>query len=94
MSQMKITVVALGASRRDMTIDDGRNLKDCVVKAINSLTPDENVKGLSVEDYKGAYELFEKFTTLPGKYELSTDWNGKKMTLLDAKFLEKVDIKI
>lgn len=94
MSQIKITVVGLGAQRRDMTFDDGRNLKDCVLKAINSIEPGENIKGLSVEDYKGAYELYEKFTVLPGKYELTTDWNGKKMTLLDAKFIEKVDVKL
>lgn len=94
MAKTKLTMLVLGVRQRDMTFSDGRNLQDCVVSGISDSDEVEGLKGYLVEENKGAYELYAKFPTVPGRYELTTDWNGKKMTVLDAKLLEKVELKL
>lgn len=86
-------VVILGAKRRDITFDDGRTLKDTVVATID-VAGKENEKGFHFDEIKGPFETYDKLTELPGKYECSLNWDGKKMTLLDAKYKEAVIVEI
>lgn len=60
--------------------------------AISGKDDEENLKGYNVVEYKGDYELFEKISSVPARYELACDWDGKKMTVLDLKYLEDVEI--
>lgn len=91
--EMKIDLVALGAKKRDMTFSDGRNLKDCVITTVD-LAGGENEKGFHVDEIKGPFNIYDKFTELPGKYEASVNWDGKKMTFLDANYKEAVILEI
>ena len=91
--ELKEDVVILGAKRRDMTFDDGRSLRDTVVATVDTVIG-ENEKGLRFAEIKGPFNVFDKLTELPGKYECSFNWDGKKMTLLDANYKEAIQFEI
>lgn len=55
---------------------------------------DENQKGLRVTELKGPYELFDSFSVVPGRYVLSTDFNGKSSTVVSAEYLENFTIEL
>lgn len=93
MAKVKLQVMILSA-RRGKGVIESNNRPYSFTKfyAISSETDEENLKGYNVEEYKGEYELFEKISTLPARYELECDWDGKRMTVLDLQHLEDVEI--
>ena len=94
--RVKSIIYVTGVRRGKGQFDDGRQWSNCKVTTIEPLlAEDVNIKGFKVQENKcSSYDMYEQFSTVPGKYEVEIDMGEKSNTILSAKFLGDFPIKM
>ena len=92
----KSIVNVIGVRRGKGQFDDGRQWSNCKVLTIEPLLADDpNIKGFKVQENKcTSYEMYEQFSTVPGKYDVEIEMGEKSNTILSAKFVGDFPIKL
>ena len=61
--------------------------------ALDTAPEDENVRGMSVSEYRLPYEAFSNFTHIPGVYEVEGFSDSKGTTITSAKCVNDYQLK-
>lgn len=92
----KSIVYVIGVRRGQGEFDDGRKWSNCKVLSIEPLLSDDpNIKGFKVQENKcNSYDMYEQFSTVPGKYDVEIEMGEKSNIILSAKFISDFPIKL